>query len=294
MDFGKFKITEKILFMLGLTVLVAMVTFSFAAKNVYLNQLQNEARTLSEMVVAFRGWVAHYGTVWVNDEGKSDFLGEHEAGFYSKNPALATRELSDFAEKSQMRTSFTVTSDKYRNPKNKPDPFEEKAISHLKITSSDFYEGFEPGIYRYAKPLIVKEACLKCHGDPQDAPAVVIEKYGDKAAFGYKLGEVRGIISVRIPTEGFLASVTRVLEIWHFVLFLLTVVFCYIFAQATIVKPLRHLAKVSDELSHGKMGVQLISPELHEKPRDEVQILAQSISRLKKSVLIMTKLLKKK
>jgi len=42
-------------------------------------------------------------------------------------------------------------------------------------------------------------SCARCHGDPKDAPASLIEKYGDKAGFYRNIGDVLGLDTVAIP-----------------------------------------------------------------------------------------------
>ena len=59
--------------------------------------------------------------------------------------------------------------------------------------------------YRFMKPLPVAEVCLTCHGGEGDIPAAVAEKLADAyphdKAKGYKLGDLRGAISIKQPIE---------------------------------------------------------------------------------------------
>ena len=103
------------------------------------NQLRNEAIASAEQVIAFRAWVANTGVVWVDHLAPEfqDFLGKRASSdntleFYSKNPALATRELSEMVSKTATRATFRVTSDEYRNPANAPDGFESASIQAFK------------------------------------------------------------------------------------------------------------------------------------------------------------------
>lgn len=52
---------------------------------------------------------------------------------------------------------------------------------------------------RYTRPIYVEEACLACHGEAGARPAFIVEKYPDDRAYGYKAGELRGIISIMMP-----------------------------------------------------------------------------------------------
>ena len=44
-------------------------------------------------------------------------------------------------------------------------------------------------------------SCLQCHGDPQQAPQELLEQYGDKSAFHESEGEIRALISIRVPLD---------------------------------------------------------------------------------------------
>jgi signal transduction histidine kinase/ActR/RegA family two-component response regulator len=45
----------------------------------------------------------------------------------------------------------------------------------------------------------VEQSCLRCHGDPRDAPGPLLARYGHTAGFGYRPGEVIGLDMVAIP-----------------------------------------------------------------------------------------------
>jgi hypothetical protein len=55
------------------------------------------------------------------------------------------------------------------------------------------------------QPIRVQAMCLSCHGDPAGIPAEVKEilasRYPKDLATGYKAGDLRGAVSVRIPLD---------------------------------------------------------------------------------------------
>ena len=53
--------------------------------------------------------------------------------------------------------------------------------------------------YQYASTLRISNVCLKCHGKKEDAPKFIQSTYED--SYDYKIGELRGIISIKVPTE---------------------------------------------------------------------------------------------
>jgi len=114
-------------------------------------------------------------------------------------PAYSALPISEkFASKNILKMKLQTVSDRSRNQKNKADDREMEAIRYFR-TNPDAGEYFKTGnsTYQYALPLTIKTQCLKCHGAHSEAPPFIRERYKD--AYDYKLGELRGIISIQIP-----------------------------------------------------------------------------------------------
>jgi len=95
---------------------------------------------------------------------------------------------------------------KYRNPANAATPAEAAVIERFekdpKLKAIDEEETIDGKEYfRVARPIRVERACLACHGDKDSRPAFIKEKYPDDKAYGFKKGNLRGIVSVLIPIE---------------------------------------------------------------------------------------------
>lgn len=56
-------------------------------------------------------------------------------------------------------------------------------------------------VYRYIYPLYIEPTCLKCHGDPATSPTKDGKDITGYAMENYRLGEVRGGISLIFPIE---------------------------------------------------------------------------------------------
>jgi diguanylate cyclase (GGDEF)-like protein len=82
---------------------------------------------------------------------------------------------------------FRITSRQQLNKENAPDSFEQKALKKFDGGEQEFW-AIEPGVngplFRYMAPLMMEQSCQKCH-----------------SGFGYKVGDVRGGISVSIPFD---------------------------------------------------------------------------------------------
>lgn len=84
-----------------------------------------------------------------------------------------------------------------RNPINRAAPAEEEIIRYFEehpeaeswAGMMQFFEHGEQFFVR-AVPRRFKAECLHCHGRPEDAPASMRERYGDRAGFGRSVGEV--------------------------------------------------------------------------------------------------------
>ncbi|MFQ5861557.1 MAG: DUF3365 domain-containing protein [Candidatus Brocadiales bacterium] len=117
---------------------------------------------------------------------------------------------SHVANDFSLRTGYKVkqTALKVRNPKNKPDEWEVKALGILEKneTRKSFGEITKVGnkdVYRYMKPLYMEKECLLCHSVPEVMPpeirAYIKKYYATDEALGYKEGDLRGGISITIP-----------------------------------------------------------------------------------------------
>ncbi|MBU6391130.1 MAG: response regulator [Planctomycetota bacterium] len=96
------------------------------------------------------------------------------------------------------------TSRRFRNAFNKPDAFEEEVLRKMEENpdlteywADDVVDGKRVERYLYA--LHIKEDCLLCHGPKEQAPKFIQKNYS--AGYDYKIGEIRGAISVIIPKE---------------------------------------------------------------------------------------------
>jgi general secretion pathway protein A len=123
-------------------------------------------------------------------------------GFKGFLPAVWNRKTGEiFQEKTGIRLKLTNAD--YRNPKNKPDEFEEEV---LKLFSDPSYpKGKEysrmtvmsgkPAL-RFMSPEYASKACLSCHGEPKGERDIT----GSKKE-GWKEGGLAGAISLIIPVK---------------------------------------------------------------------------------------------
>jgi signal transduction histidine kinase len=122
-------------------------------------------------------------------------IGIGEKEYVMRNPAMVTRELAAYAKK-QGSYWFNITSLEPVNPDNVADDFEKAALLTFeeggKKESSTITRIDGERFFRYMAPLYTEEECLECH-----------------APHGYRVGDIRGGISVTFPMEQFYAVQRR-------------------------------------------------------------------------------------
>jgi len=269
---------------------------------IYLNQLKSQAETVADNVDAFGTWVAQYGRVWVKDDARS-YLGhlpayQVEEGvaatagsglkpvhFYSKNPALAQRELSEVVARSSSPSKFRLTSHNVMNPGNAPDPFEVSALHRIRDDGLREYFELTPDGFRYARALYHKASCIGCHGDAAQAPTDVKVRYGTAHGFGFKEGEVAGIISVRLPARSFWQVAVIIVGGWQLAMILGAFLIAMLFVRFAIVNPVERLTRATHQISLAQpadLGVAGVGRH----SRNELHQLAIAIDRLRRSIHI--------
>jgi hypothetical protein len=102
------------------------------------------------------------------------------------NPAYMTRQVHEIAG-SQYGVKGHITSLNPIRPENGPDAWEAKTLQLFETgesekSSVESIDGIK--YFRYMHAMVVEESCLKCH-----------------AIQGYKVGDIRGGISVSVPMD---------------------------------------------------------------------------------------------
>jgi PAS domain S-box-containing protein len=119
-------------------------------------------------------------------------------------PAHALSRISkDFPNWSKSGLSFNNVSDRPRNPDNKADKFELDAMAYFRANPKveerlvEIQDDNGRGFYHYTAPIWIEEYCLKCHGERASAPPTIATHYAE--SYGYKVGDLRGVMSIKLP-----------------------------------------------------------------------------------------------
>lgn len=277
-------IRTKIMIPLGTVIVLASgaVFFWMAVQQEtqILGQINAQAKDVFQQVVLVRAWVADHGEGGVYVE-KTDGIEtnpylnqidgltvdlESTTGrqFTLRNPALVTKQLSKLAAEQGQNFSFNLTSLNPLDPDDAPSEWEARALRQFEQGNPEFSAiETENGevTYRYMAPLIVTDACLRCH-----------------AQQGYTLGDIRGGISVSIPMEktqaAIIANRWRLLFAW-FSITGLVLVLVYQSANILVIKPLEEVEATARQISEGQLDQRV---PLH--ANDELGRLARSFNHM--------------
>ena len=89
------------------------------------------------------------------------------------------------------------------------------------------------------------KSCLRCHGDPKDAPLELVDHYGDKLGFNENVGEIRAFASLTVPMKNFILEAEKIWFILTTVtFFVLAIIFSIIFI---FIKKLRNINKALEQ-----------------------------------------------
>ena len=166
------------------------------------------ARAAHDKDVRYRRWNASHGGVYVavsDSTRPNPYLHVRERDVTTPsgrvltlvNPAYMTRKVHE-TERHSGEGNSHITSLKPLNPVNAADEWERQALLAFEKGENEastlITQGGQPTL-RLMRPLYVEQSCLKCHEGQ-----------------GYKLGDVRGGISVTVPVIPFWAAQARQLH----------------------------------------------------------------------------------
>jgi PAS domain S-box-containing protein len=167
-------------------------------KKSWLDVLKTEAEALYMKDTMIRKWIAENGGLYMVPSEKlspnpnlshvphRDLTTKEGINLTLVNPAYFLRLNNEYFY-NKTGVLIKITSDKLLRKENAPDEWELDKIKQFKEGKTEFYEVTNSGgkkYFRYIKPFITESGCLKCHGIQ-----------------GYKVGDVRGAISITISTD---------------------------------------------------------------------------------------------
>ncbi|MDL1963170.1 MAG: response regulator [Deltaproteobacteria bacterium] len=177
------------------------------------------------------------------------------------NPAYMLRQTMERYE-SFCGVRSHITSLKYFRPETAPDEWEKSALQKFEKGAkeiSKFTEIDGKSYFRYMAPMIAKKDCLKCHGHQ-----------------GYKVGDIRGGVSVSVPMAPYLTNQHRQTMAYAFSLGLL-----WLLGFSGLVWADRGLKNRTRERDIAEAKLQEAHDKLEKRVRERTADLKKAIEELK-------------
>ena len=192
--------------------IVVVCSFAWSYSQQKINVLEiakSEARIAFQKDTLYRKWAAKHGGVYIPVTPESqpnpylpadlerDISTPLGKSLTLINPAYMTRQVFELAVEEHMFVRGHITSLNPIRPENAPDQWERTALGAFErgVEEVSYVQPIDGQQYlRLMRPFIVEQPCLKCH-----------------AAQGYKIGDIRGGISVSVPLTILSANSERII-----------------------------------------------------------------------------------
>jgi methyl-accepting chemotaxis protein len=208
-------------------------------------------------------------------------------------PAYSSRKVLEGLQKNNDRFKDFLYKEAMLNPTNirdKADAFEATIVKEFQKdkslkTVSGFRSVLGKNFFYIAFPLSITEAsCLQCHSTPDAAPKTMIDIYGDRNGFGWKLNTINGAQIVSIPANEVLQKARQSLVLVMGVVTLIFASAIYIanfWLKRYVVKPIKQVVRVTEAVSTGDLNA-----EFEKVSNDEIGSLVEAFTRMKLSLIM--------
>lgn len=252
-------------------------------------EIKDNARIMMESALAVRTYTSKQINPLLKTQMRYQFLPQSVAAY------SATEYFNNLREK-YPDYSYKEATLNPTNPRDRAVDWEVDVVNYFR-QDSDAKEVFgerdtATGKRLYlARPLRISDAaCLECHSSVDAAPQTVKDKYGSANGFGWQLHDIVGAQIVSVPYD---LPLKRAHEVLKNFVYLLVGLFLFLFLllnallSLLVVRPVRRLASIADEVSTGNMD----APDFPSKGGDEISVLGTSFNRMRRSLVEAMKML---
>ncbi len=283
---SKFNIS---LLLLYLFVIIATVPIIYTVtKNQTESAAEKELSILVDFVKSLRTYIA--------EDVRPTLLEKNIILAPAVSSTVATgRVAGRFLEK-QEGYYIKIASDNPLNSANTAIGLEETLLQRFR-DDKDLKEITEKGVINgkdylvSSRPSVSKAGCMKCHNTPQTVPPEIVNAYGYRSGYNYKMGEVVGLSVVGVPLSDVNEiTLKRSLYIIGFVTILFFIVFVIINLQVrkNIISPILDITRKAESISRGN-----IEERIEINRNDEIGNLSRSFELMRRSIVSMIDKIKK-
>jgi len=246
---------------------VSTALFYSFYKELVIQDAEQEVRSILDTTNALRNYIENVQKPVIYQLKKEGKLYDEYFDPKILSSSYIARNIHEIHAKKQLAKSETAYHYKLaatnpRNPKNRADAFEAKILNRFRAGEIKEYSTIltENGEKYFFTAIPVdknKRSCMRCHSTPNAAPKELVKLYGSTAGFHEKIGDIRAMISLKIPLSHiidthikkfFLSSLVAVL------LFALLYLFVYIIYKKDIILQKEHEKLIANQNKLASMG----------------------------------------
>src|SRR5882757_103163 len=282
----KFNLVFLLLFMLGIGA-CGYFSWDLLQKNAR-QEIAENARLLMSNAIAVRGYTNTQIKPLLETQMRYTFLPQTV-------PAFSATEVFNELRKKYPEYAYKEAMLNPTNPRDRAVEWEADIVNQFRNSPSTELFGVRNtptgrSLF-FARPLTITDpACLVCHSTVEIAPRTMVDKYGPANAFGWNLNETVGAQVVSVPTEvplararkAFIAFMGSLAGVLVAIGLILNLVLWRMF-----IRPVTQISALADRISLGALD----APDIQIRSRDEVRTLADSLARMRKSMVQAMKML---
>lgn len=202
-------------FLLGLLLILACLGGFFALSLfMHLERLvENEARDRAALILSQAEAVQSYVRNTLRP-AMYRTLSEDTFVIEAMSTSFVTRAVMNDNNLAHDRFTYRRVAVGARNPEYEASGFERGIIARFRedpelTRVEDVTEENGERLFITAKPVRFESSCLRCHGDPDLAPPVLLAMYGSERGFWRKTGDLAGMTMVALPMDQAVSSMTE-------------------------------------------------------------------------------------
>jgi len=249
------------------------------------DEIFDNAKLLIESALAVRTYTSRNVAPLLETQIKYEFRPEMVSAYSAIELLKNVREANpDYKQFIYREATLNPT-----NPANRAVDWESDIVNSFRngaVQAPLFGERDTPNgrMLYVAQPLKAGAACLRCHDTAETAPPTMIAKYGSAGGFGWKVGEIIGAQIVQIPETFALARAQAAFRVFMGSLLgvLLAVALTLnLMLWWMFIRPVTRISGLADRISLGEID----APDFAARSRDEIGMLAQALSRMRRSLV---------
>jgi HAMP domain-containing protein len=290
------RLRQKFTILLAVILIMGLSISGLALSSLLRQNARNDVAATGLMLMETMTSVRKYTSTQVNPELKdklaSKFLPQTVPGYSAREVFEVLRNKQNYRDFFYKEATLNPT-----NLRDKADRFESGIVEQFRKDGnlkelSDFRKLSGGDIFYIARPLAVLDvSCLECHSTPEVAPKSMIERYGSANGFGWQLSEIVGAQIISVPANTVINKANKssfVIIGLVSAVFVAVILLVNIFLNRQVIRPLKHITRVAEEVSTGHMDA-----EFDKFGNDEIGNLAKAFKRMQFSLEMAMNRLKK-